>query len=388
MEKFKYFSDCYDLLHDTAVKQTGLEDFGDRNEYLEGMIRLLAAMDDDLGHRLTEMGRQMAFDLIVNKLIARLYTQKGWSEHPEYSNERIERPIFIIGLPRTGTTALHKLLSMDPQFQGVEMWLFSTPMPRPVRSLWPAIPEYNACVDNWNAFKELAPEFGIMHDQVAGEVDECLHGLAQNFCDNYFPCMLHIPSYEAWWWQQQEDAAYLRYADMLKLVGLGDNRQWLLKNPHHLLQLDSLLIAFPDARIIQTHRDPAKAIPSICNLLTTAYKLYLGDNIRPHLTGITEVQKWLQGIHRSQGARKTRKEQFTDVLHKDFLEKPIETVSDLYEKLNLELTDVVAIEMQNWLDNQDSDQKHGHRYEAEDFGLSEGVLHEIFEDYIEEFNLT
>ena len=128
MTKPRQFAESFEALHQTAVERSGLTDFGPP-DYHEGLRRVLTSFDEDVPF--TPEGREQAFVALVRTLVARLHVQEGWRCHPGYVAERIVRPMVITGLPRTGSTALHKLLSMDPQFQGVEMWLSNTPMVRP-----------------------------------------------------------------------------------------------------------------------------------------------------------------------------------------------------------------------------------------------------------------
>src|SRR5262245_6190983 len=178
------FEDLEAQLHRTAVEATGgLEDFGDTS-YLTGLRLLLRAFDTD--PQLTEMGRQFAYGTVLGTLTARLHAQHGWSKHPETLRQRIERPLVITGIPRTGTTALHKLLSMDPQFQGLERWLTETPMIRPPRERWETLPAFRATVSNLEAFFAAMPDMRKAHDMVADEPDECLEVLRQSFVSNRF----------------------------------------------------------------------------------------------------------------------------------------------------------------------------------------------------------
>lgn len=168
------FEDLEDELHQAAVVATGLEDFGD-SDYLPGLRVLLRAFDTD--PQLTEIGRQFAYGTVLGTLTARLHTQHGWSQHGEALQQRLTRPLVITGIPRTGTTALHKLLSMDPQFQGLERWLTETPMIRPPRATWETHPAYRATVANLEAFFAAMPAMRTAHDMVADEPDECLEVL-------------------------------------------------------------------------------------------------------------------------------------------------------------------------------------------------------------------
>ena len=147
-------------------------------------------------------------------------------------------------------------------------------MPRPAPHELHDIPEYRACVDGLRAYYEAIPGMRDRHEMVANEVDECLSGLVQNFNDNKLNCVFALPTYETWWWRRSQHADYLRYADMMRLIGVNDPRRWLLKNPGHIEQLDLLFAIYPNAKVIQTHRDPAKAVPSLVSLLMHLHPIY------------------------------------------------------------------------------------------------------------------
>jgi len=137
------FVDAEDLLHETAIAPVGFDDFGDR-DYLTGLRVLLKAIDTDL--ELSANSRERVFATVLRAMTGRLYSQKGWAEHPECLQTEIRSPLVIVGLPRTGTTALQKIMSLDPQFQGIEYWLAHNPMVRPPREQWPSNPLYQSTV--------------------------------------------------------------------------------------------------------------------------------------------------------------------------------------------------------------------------------------------------
>lgn len=381
----RLFAESFEALHQAAVEQSGLADFGP-SDYHEGLRRVLTSFDEDV--LFTPDGREQAFVALVRTLVARLHVQEGWRRHPDYASERIVRPLVITGLPRTGSTALHKLLSMDPQFQGIEMWLSNTPMVRPPRDKWPSYPGYRDFLEFWNRLTEKTPDMTLMHEMVVDEVDECVNVLQQSFVCNRFTTSYGATGYEAWWWRQSERESYRRYADVVRLVGLGDRRRWLLKNPGHLLNMDCLLEVFPDACVIQTHRDPAKSIPSVCSLLWTSRRMFVGDNHPPGSVGVPEALKWLHALHRAEPVRRSHEDQFHDVLHRDFLADPMRVVKEIYHRFDLELGEETDQRMKRWLASQKPEQKGGHRYQAETFGLSEQGLRELFAPYIDRFDLA
>jgi hypothetical protein len=371
--------DLEDELHCAAVKATGFEDFGEP-DYRAGLRVLLRAFDTD--SQLTEAGWQFAHGSVLGTLTARLHTQKGWSEHPAIRAAPIEKPLVITGIPRTGTTALHKLLSMDPQFQGLEHWLTETPMIRPARDAWEAHPSYRASVANLDAYFTLMPQMRKAHDMVAAEVDECLEILRQSFVSNRFGAGAYVPTYDSWFFEQSECNSYRRYVDVLRLIGAAEPRKrWLLKNPGHLAQMHCLLESFPDACVVLTHRDPVKSIPSLCSTLHMARRMFEGDAARADVIGPRECHYWRQALDGAREARRSRPAQFLDVDHRRFVTDPLGTVRRIYEFFGLELSTLAQQRMQAWI-AADPTSRHGqHHYNLEDFGITAAGLRGKFADY-------
>jgi len=381
------FAASFDALHDLAsARAGGLTDFGD-NRYHEGMRVLLEALDEDL--HLIELGQWFVVDTLVSILAARLFTEAGWNKYPEYRNVRIARPLVLAGLPRTGTTALHKLLAVDPQFQGLDLWLSAAPMPRPPRATWAANPHYLLAARILEERKASMPQFYAAHDTEIDDPDECIEVLRQSFVSNAFTTFGNS-RYQTWWWRRDEADSYRRYADVLRLIGLPDpGRRWLLKSPgQHVWGMEHLFAVFPDACVVQTHRDPAQCIPSVCSLSTSRQKLFQGDSYKPGSKGAPETVKWRQALDLAESARRRHASQIHDVRHSDFLRDPIGTVRAIYRHFDLELTPRTEADMRRWLDNQPPGQKTGHCYTAETFGLSEKGLRDLFADYIERFDLV
>lgn len=377
------FADAWEELHQTAAAQAGAGSFG--ADYEPGLRVLLQALDEA---EFTDRGRQLAFGALSGVLVARLYAERGWQRHPEYRAAPIRAPLVITGIPRTGTTALHKLLSVDPQFQGLERWLAATPMVRPSRGQWAGLPEYRSCVAGLEAVAQAAPALLAMHDMSADTVDECLDVLQQSFVSNLFASSYEVPRYSEWLLQQSEAASYYRYADVLRLIGLNDpSRRWLLKNPGHTWELESLFEVFPDACVVQTHRTPLKALPSLCSVLEVSRGIYHGPRVRPERIGPAEAAKWRRAVERTEAARARRPGRVFDVDHRRFHADPIGVVRAIYRRFDLELREDVVLRMRHWLERQPAEQKSGHRYSAAHFGLSDGALREQYADYIEQYGL-
>ena len=364
----------------------GLEDFGPAG-YRTGLRQLLAAMDAEL--QCTEIGRQFAIGTVIGTLVARLHTQEGWKQRPDHRQVEIRKPLVITGVPRTGTTALHKLLSMDTQFQGLERWLAEAPQVRPPRETWAANPSFKTTVANLEAFFAAMPDMRKAHDMVADEVDECLEVTRQDFVSNRFGSSMHVPSYDRWHWAQDERPSYRRYVDVLRLVGADEpDRRWLLKNPGHVAEIDALFEVLPDACVIQTHRDPVKAIPSLCSTLHMARRMFEGEAARADVLGPRELEYWGRAMEKTAQARVRRPDRFFDVDHRRFHRDPMGVVRAIYDRFDLDLTDETTRRMQQWIAASPTSRHGEHRYDITDYGITAEQVRWRFADYIERHSLA
>ena len=373
-----------DQLLEQAAAATGLSDFGSGHE--AGLRVLVESIQEDV--KVTAENVQRLSGPILSLLASRLYSQRGWAQRPECLRQPIAAPLIVTGIPRTGTTALHKLLSMDPQFQGLEQWLISTPMPRPPRATWSGIAEFRDAVHRQESFLAAVSELRVSHEVHADEVDECLNLLAQSFVSHYPATAIGLPGYDRWWWEQDETASYRRYADNLRLIGAAAPAQrWLLKNPGHITHLDALLAIFPDACVVQTHRDPAKCIPSVCSVIHPARRFFLSADVDPALIGPRELELWARSAERAESVRHKCPERFVDVRFGDFQREPMTVVRRIYRHFGLSLSAAAEQAMVAWI-TANPQHKHGrHEYTLAQFGLSEAGVHARFADYIERHQL-
>jgi hypothetical protein len=377
------FADIDQLLEQAAAA-TGLSDFG--SGYEEGLTVLVEAIRTDVA--VTAENVQRLSGAILSLLGSRLYSQRGWTQRPDCLRRTIASPVVVTGIPRTGTTALHKLLSMDPQFQGLEQWLIATPMPRPPREAWSSVPEFRDAVQRQEAFLAAVPELRVSHDVRADDVDECLNLLAQSFVSHYPATAIGLPSYDRWWWQQDEAASYRRYADNLRLIGAdAPTQRWLLKNPGHITHLDALFAVFPDACVVQTHRDPAACIPSVCSVIHPARRFFLATDADPMRIGPRELEFWARSAERAESVRHKCPERFLDVRFSDVQRAPMAVVQRIYRHFRLDLSAAAEQAMLAWI-AANPQHRHGrHEYTLAQFGLSEAAVHERFAEYMERHEL-
>ena len=379
------FEDCFEWLHAAASHDTGLRDFGS-SDYHAGLQVLLRAMDRD--STFSSTGRELTLMHLRSVLKARLHSEEGWRKNPAYAAVTI-RPLVITGIPRSGTSALHKLLAVDPQFQGLQRWLARAPMVRPPMDEWERYPEFQICKAETESFNKESPQFASAHEEAAHVVDECMEVLQQSFVSNMFASRFPTPTYTAWLMKASERGSYRRYVDVLRLIGLADpDKRWLLKNPGHTWHPDLLFEVFPDARVIQTHRDPALAIPSLCSVLNMLHGVTVGrENARPERLGAVEVSKWRMAMERTAAFRARCPERFYDVDFREFHADPLRVVAGIYAHFGMELSPPVAARMRQWLKEQPPAQKSGHRYTPETFGLTTQGIRAEFDDYVRTYAL-
>ncbi len=374
-------------LHSVAAERCGMSDFGDGNEYLPALRKLLHALDNDT--KLTPDGARKFFDRIVQVLISRAYSQQGWKDHPQSLQQTLRPPIVITGLPRTGTTALHRVLSMDPQFQGLEYWLINNPKPRSPRAEWENDPLYRQAVDELEALYREVPAMKAAHPIIADEVYECLLLTRQNFLSIDFTTNANIPSYQSWWLEQDTAPMWRRYQDNLKLIGLHEpDKPWLLKNPASLFSLAGFMEVFPQATIIQTHRNPVTSVASGASLARMARIPYEGPETSVTAAARREVDLWGRGIEMAMAVRERYPDRYVDVYFSDFVTQPMDTIRGIYTRAGLTLTDTAAQAMQRWL-TENPQHKHGeHKYSLEGTGVTEDDIRQRFAPYIDLYRLA
>jgi len=368
---------------EAARDATGLEDFGG-GAWREHFRALLRAYDEE--SRLTEAGRAMVQGEIGGALAARLACEAAWQADPGVLRHEIRRPLFILGLPRSGTTALHWLLAQDPANQVLEYWLAAAPRPRPPRPSWEAEPAYQAAVGVLQWIYETDPDLKAIHWMEADGPEECRHLFVQSFLDHTFDSNATIPGYTRYFEAQDMRPAYERHRDVLKLVGsTSPERRWVLKYPAHMRELDVLLETYPDACIVQTHRDPARVLPSVCSLVTGWRSLYEGSADAKAI-GAWQLELYAGMIEKAMAVRERNDpQQFYDLSFRELIADPVGAIARMYAHFGFAWTAEAERRMRAWHASNPQHKHGGHPYSAEEFGLSEDALAERFARYAERF---
>ncbi|TDC88837.1 sulfotransferase [Actinomadura sp. 7K507] len=364
-------------LHASARKITGMDGFGE-DDYLEGLEVLLESLSKDAA--LTPFGNKAQRAMVRGALAARQFSEAAWLRHPEHADVPIERPVFVTGLPRTGTTALHRLLTADPAHQGLDLWLAEVPQPRPPRATWEDDPVFQAIDAGYRRHHIENPEFMGVHYISADSVEECWQLLRQSMLSISFESLAHLPTYSSWLAEQDWTPAYRRHRRNLQLIGLNDTgHRWILKNPSHLFALDALLDVYPDALIVQTHRDPRTAMASMCSLAAHATEGW-SDVFTGATLGRDQLELWSRGLELFHAERARHDPaQFVDVHYDDFVRDPISTVESVYQQFGLPFSDDARTAMTDLhQESATGAAKPAHRYALEDFGLTAEQVDERF----------
>lgn len=366
-------------LHASATKATGLEDFGtDDDNYREALGVLLDSYQQDAD--LTELGSKMSRFFLRNALVARLLSEASWKQHPQHADVLIERPIFVTGLPRTGTTVLHRLLTADPVHQGLQMWLAEFPQPRPARDTWSDNPVYRQLSEQFSQHHQDNPDYTGLHFMTADEVEECWQLLRQSLHSVSYETLAHVPTYANWLARQDWTPSYQRHRRNLQLIGLNDQeKRWVLKNPSHLFALGALLATYPDALVVQCHRPAETIMASMCSLSahTTAgwSNSFVGGQI-----GTDALDTWSRGLELFNAERaKHDPAQFCDVDYAEFIADPVGTAAGVYRHFGLPYSEAARDAMTRMhAESQQGARAPKHRYSLADYGLTAEQVRERF----------
>jgi hypothetical protein len=373
-----------DELISEVVGEVGLSDLGG-DTFVLGLEALLesAARDADLDPE----GRSRLETSVRRRVENRLRIEACYSREPALADLAVEGPVSIMGLPRTGTTALGDTLSLDGQFRPLRMWEQMQPCPPPVLADEHHDPRRLAYIEATAALLEQVPELRAMHIYEVDATIEDVELLGLEFRSQEF--MLPVLGYHEWWRDADMTDAYRyhRRAAVLLQSRRPPNR-WLIKSPCHCFHLDAIVAAYPDARFVMTHRDPVRAVPSAVSFITA---LYPPGTLAAHdLTtlGAHYAEHLRVGLERAiEARRRLGPDRFLDVHHHDLRADPLGAVERIYEFLGLDLTGPVRTAMARWHRSNSSGAHGVHRYTAEQFGLRDDQLRADFAFYTTEFDI-
>lgn len=378
-----------DRLLEEAIAAAGSDDLGDPT-WEEGLDRLLDGFREEA--RLHEIGVEVAATDVVSHLTSRLGVVAWRAAHPEVGDGTVDRPIVIVGQPRTGTTILYDLLARDPELRAPLSWEVDHPCPPPATATFETDPRIELTQATLDMADALIPGFTDFHPMGARLAQECVRITGSDFRSMIFPTQFRLPSYNRWLLHDADLApAYRWHRRYLQhLQSQHPAPQWLLKSPAHLWHLGALLGEYPDAIVVQTHRDPLKVIASVSALAAHLRQM------ASHETSIAEAadayaEDIFEGLDRGMAARDDGTlpaAQVVDVQFSDFVADPIATIGVIYDRLGRELTDEAADRMRTFLAEHPGDGGGGGtRYRWADTELDADALRERARQYQERFDV-
>jgi hypothetical protein len=372
-----------DTLEAKACEQTGLTDFGDGSHH-EGLERLVDSLNAEAG--LSESGELMLLHRLVSLLISRLQVEDTYRTNPSIEKEQVEGPVFVIGLPRTGTTALSQLVASDPQFRSLRTWESSAPCPPPEAATEHSDPRIAETEAGLAMMNEMFPLMQTMHHAEATTATECQDLLGMSFRTVHFDGFARVPAYLAWVTECDMRSTYLYHRRVLHLLQWHcPPRLWHLKTPVHMFSLDALVEAYPDAKFLWSHRDPAKVLGSVCSLIHYT-RSWASDRDDAKELGAEQLERWWLGVSRAMDFRaRVGDERFADVAFSDLQTDPIGALAAAYERIGVAFPESSHRAVTAWAGGHEPGAHGSHSYELADFGLEAAQVRERFAPYLEMF---
>lgn len=368
-----------------ARERTGLTDYGDPS-IRDGLERLCEGYRTEA--HFTQTGAAIAYGELVSQLANRLKVEDWLARHPEILEKPVEKPLFVFGLPRTGTTLLINLIAADPARRSLVRWTAFDAVPPPRPEELTAGPRWRAMQDNIEMSLKYVPQVAAIHYEDAHSPTECQFAMTPSFCAQVYEAQADIPSYRQWLLHEADYGPAFRYEKrLLQLLQSEAPGRWTLKNPWHPLWLNALTAEFPDAQLVMTHRDPADVLASTGSLIQFVRQIY-SDDVDPHRIGRDFMETFRIMIDRQQAFRDARgPNAILDVHYAQVMRDPIGEVRKIYEHFDEELTPAAEAAMHAYMaDNPHG--KHGkHSYALETYGLTREAVHEEFRDYIEAYDI-
>lgn len=356
-------------LIDHARRTTGLSDFGD-DLWREPFAVLVKSLEEEA--QLTLMGRLMARNDIILWLSTRLKVTDTLKRYPEILEQKVVAPMVIVGLPRSGTSILFELLAQDPDVGVPLIWEALQPCPPPEVATYTSDPRIEQADKLFTQWSRVAPEFASMHEMRGDIPAECGLLMAGMFISDHNASLHQTPSYSVWCAQADFGPAYEYHKTILKILQWKNPRQrWLLKAPEHQVHLDTLLQVYPDARIVQTHRDPIKCMASTTSLMGTLYYMrsdqpFNAEMFEYIIMGEATAQR-LEHVINQREAGVVPQENIADSRYQDLMDDPMACIANVYKHFGMQLSDAARGRMLEYLAAKPKGKfgKHSYQVDAE-----------------------
>ncbi len=371
------------MLEDVAT-ETGLDDFGDPS-FREGLERVWASGTTQAG--LTPLGLGVLVGQCRGSLANRLRVTDWHKGRPDAGREAVVRPIFIVGLSRTGTTALSHLLACDPANRSLLGWEAGHSVPPPERDTYTDDPRFVAAKEADGMLGLLNPGFKAIHHDPADRPVECAVLLAQHFVSASLSTCFNVPDYDDWMLATDAHAAYAYHRQVLQVLQSAYPGQWQLKSPVHALHIDALADTYPDARFVVTHRDPVKAVASVMSLVESLTGTFSDadhhEYIAEHWPMLVEEM-----CNRMLDFRDAHPDAvFHDMAYEQLVADPVGAVREMYGTFGRELSAEAEQAMHAEIAARPRGVYGTHSYRLADFGLERAAVAERFTRYYDRFDV-
>jgi len=376
------------ILAEARQRANGLADFGD-GPFLEPLQLLLDSLEKE--GRLNALGRVIARERVLGHTVNRLNYVADRKRFPDIAREEIVAPVFIIGMPRTGTTLLHDILAQDPDTRAPLTWEAMFPSPPPEAATFESDPRIERCAATFPSVDLQIPAFKAMHPMGATLSQECVTMMGEAMCTPLFHNQFRVPSYQDWVDLADWSHVYRFHERQLQHLQWRNRRErWVLKTGAHLWGLEHLLETYPDARIVFTHRDPVKSLTSYASL-TSLVRSMGSDQVDPHEIAAdwtARLKRVLEHGVAVRSARQYPRAVFYDMQFQDFVHDPFAEVEKIYEALRLPMTTPGAERMRAYIAGHPKGKDGIHRYAPADFGVQPAAVRRAFGPYMERFGLA
>jgi hypothetical protein len=367
-----------------AKNQTNLEYFGNPL-FLEGFECLVQSINEEAD--LNDIGMEAQQHRLIGILANLLRIENACIQHPEILTEEIKSPVVIVGLPRTGSTMTHRLLASDPRHTAMLWWEGRYPamLDNEVRGHPNERMEMGKA--EVEAVMQASPEALTIHPWDYNGADEEILLLEHTFLSTVPESFMRLPTYSKWVESQDHIHAYAQLKIMLQYLQWQnpgrDKKRWVLKSPHHLGFIDKLLKIFPDSKVIQTHRDPLKTVPSFCSMCSNLFEP-LTNSYDKNEIGHHWAHKLAKVLNHCMEVSNFNQENFLNLEFKKMIKDPILEMEEVYKFIDEDFTDQAENAMNAWKE-ENQHEMGAHQYSLEEFGLESSFIDSYFSEYINQY---
>ena len=369
-----------------AEQATGLSDFGDE-WFFPNIDVFIESLNSQA--KLSSEGYYGAEQMITGALINRLRHKNLIKMNPEILDETVDIKAVLTGLPRTGSTMLHRMLASAPELNSIKWYEAQNYTPLENEDYNDPSPRKDIAKDILNFMLKKIPELMSIHPMDIEQADEEVIILGQLFSSSMLESTYFVPNYANWLTKQNPGKSYSDLIEILQSLQWQDssrkNKSWILKTPGHLMSLGTVVKYFPMAKIIMTHRDPVSTVPSYCSMESALYKMntnaisdfeignYWLDRLSEWLNNFIEVRNSIPD------------DRFIDINYSDLVEAPEKIGAQVLKSIHVN-DDILTKEMmENWINANKRENRQKHNYKLSDYGLTNESISNKFKDYIKKY---